>query len=134
MFFIFLFFNILHAHQINTYIYCDKKTIKKRRKLFLLLFFTTTLVGYLFSFIAATKSNATNNRVAGFMFILELNQLNTKKNTTIHIKINMIETNALLPMEIHLLPQQITTYLNKSWMESWHNNDLLHTLMLQSKP
>ena len=29
MFFIFLFFNILHAHQINTYIYCDMNYSKK---------------------------------------------------------------------------------------------------------
>ena len=116
MFFIFLFFNILHAHQINTYIYCDKKTIKKRRELLLLLFLLP-LVGYLFSAIAAIKITVITNRVTGFMFILELNQFKSKKNTTIHIKTNMIETNALLPMEIHLLPQQITTYLNKSWMD-----------------
>ena len=103
MFFIFLFFNILHAHQINTCIYCDKKTIKKRRELLLLLFLLP-LVGYLFSAIAAIKITARKSRTAGFMFIFELNQFSIKRNTTIHIRINMIEANALLPMErLHLL-------------------------------
>lgn len=103
MFFIFLFFNILHAHQINTYISCYKKDNKKKKEIVPSSFFTTTLVGYLFSAIAAMKINATTNRVAGFMFILEPNQFNTKRNTTIHIRINMIEINALLLTEIYLL-------------------------------
>ena len=114
MFFIFLFFNILHAHQINTYISCYKKDNKKKKEITPSSFFTTISVGYLFSAIAAIKITVITNRVTGFMFILELNQFKSKKNTTIHIKTNMIETNALLPMEIHLLPQQITTYLNRS--------------------
>ena len=111
MFFIFLFFNILHAHQINTYIYCDKKTIKKKEGNYSSFFFTTILVGYLFSAIAAIKITARKSRTAGFMFIFELNQFSIQRHTTIHIKTNMIETNALLPIEIHLFPPQMTIYL-----------------------
>lgn len=80
-----------------------QKGNKKKKEITPSSFFTTSLVGYLFSAIAAMKINATTNRVAGFMFILEPNQFNTKRNTTIHIRINMIEINALLPTEIYLL-------------------------------
>ena len=83
-----------------------QKGNKKRRKLLLLPFFTTVLVGYLFSAIAAMKINATTNRVAGFMFILEPNQFNTKRHTTKHIRRNMIVTN-VLPLT------EITSFLNK---------------------
>ena len=84
-----------------------QKGNKKRRKLLLLPFFTTVLVGYLLSAIAAITITVRKSRTAGFMFILELNQFNIKRNTTIHIRINMIEANALLPME------RFTSFLNK---------------------
>ena len=41
MFFIFLFLNILHAHQINTYISCYKKDNKKKKEITPSSFFTT---------------------------------------------------------------------------------------------
>ena len=84
-----------------------QKDNKKKKEITPSSFFTTVLVGYLFSAIAAIKITVITNMVTGFMFILELNQLNTKRNTTIHIRINMIEANALLPME------RFTSFLNK---------------------
>lgn len=81
-----------------------QKGNKKKKGITPSSFFTTISVGYLFSAIAAIKITARKSRTAGFMFIFELNQFSIKRNTTIHIKTNMIEANALLPMEIHLLP------------------------------